>query len=75
MTIYGCYNKPRPIAGSPVIAQDGYKGAWDPRYASITRSRNWITVPYAMSTECQYTKQHAADPHCSGCVHRARKTP
>ena len=73
MSLYGCHNKPRPVTDAPVIAQDGYHEGWTPQYCTLRRMPNWITVPYVMSTECQYTKQHAADPHCAGCGHRAKE--
>lgn len=70
MTLYGCHNKPRPVTGAPIVVRDGY-------YASTLYLNDVIActtnVPYVMSTDCQYTKQHAADPHCSGCVHRSKE--
>jgi hypothetical protein len=73
MSLYGCNNKPRPVAGAPLQVQDGYFGTYDPAHAATVRLARWIIAPYAMSTECQYTKQHASDPQCSGCVHRMKE--
>jgi hypothetical protein len=73
MSLYGCFNKSRPAAGAPLQVQDGYFGASDPAHAATARLARWIVIPYAMSTECQYTRQHASDPQCAGCVHRAKE--
>jgi hypothetical protein len=70
MSVYGCFDKPRPVAGAPLFVQDGYFGTFDPAQTAAARLARWIVIPYVMSTECQYTKQHASDPQCSGCKHR-----
>lgn len=72
MSVYGCSNKPRPEYGAPILVQEGWHqlpGAGEDGTIGILA--RMVEVPYVMSTDCQYTKQHAADPHCSGCVHRA----
>jgi len=73
MSIYGCHNKPRPVIGAPINVQDGYHvGIFDYEDGTSDRIDRIVQVPYGMSTPCQYTKLHVADPQCSGCVHRAR---
>lgn len=67
MSTYGCWNKPRPTAKAPLPVQDGWRDLSNGR----SRYPNMVTTPFAMTTECQYTRQHASDPQCSGCVHRA----
>jgi hypothetical protein len=68
MSMYGCHNKPRPIANAPLIVQDGYHpGPPDTRIALM------VEAPFRMNTDCQYTKTHASDPQCSGCVHRHKE--
>lgn len=73
MSIYGCHNKPRPNAGTAVLAQDGWVyGLFDYEAGHTDRIARIVQTPYAMSTDCQYTRTHATDPLCSGCVHRAK---
>jgi hypothetical protein len=66
MSQYGCWNKARPTALAPVVVQDGYRN--NGKYTIA----NYVAAPFVMSTGCQYTKTHATDPECSGCVHRAK---
>jgi hypothetical protein len=73
MSIYGCWNKPRPTADSSHIAQFGWFGKKDGPL-NTEKHPVYIEVKSAFgSTDCQYTIQHATDPHCSGCVHRAKE--
>jgi len=73
MSIYGCHNKPRPTEGALIDVQDGHHTRiFDYADGTADRIDRIVQVPYAMSTACQYTNHHAADPLCSGCVHRAK---
>jgi hypothetical protein len=72
MSAYGCHGKPRPSAQSQHLAQSGYSDGWRPEFAAVSRTPIWVKVPHVMTTDCQYTKMHASDPECSGCVHRAK---
>jgi hypothetical protein len=72
MSNYGCHNKPRPGAKTFHLAQSGYRNGWSPEHAAVAREAFWVRVPHVMSTDCQYTKTHASDPGCSGCVHRSK---
>lgn len=71
MSIYGCHNKPRPQPHHSYVAQVGWMdqrdGFNEPCPAPIYQD-----IYFMMSTPCQYTKQHASDPECSGCVHRTK---
>jgi hypothetical protein len=74
MSIYGCHNKPRPVANSTYLAQLGYAEPIDEGWGTFSRAAEYVEVESAFdTTDCQYTKQHAADPHCSGCVHRTKE--
>jgi len=71
MSKYGCHNKPRPTAGAPLNVQDGYvTGVFEYESGASDRIDRIVQVPFAMTSDCQYTRQHAADPECSGCVER-----
>jgi len=71
LSIYGCHNKPRPVAGAAILVQDGYvSGMFEYESGNTDRIDRMVTTSYVMSTPCQYTKQHASDPECSGCAHR-----
>jgi hypothetical protein len=76
MSLYGCQNKPRPEYGAPLLVQQGWNQmsghADDGTIGLLTRM---VEIPYVMSTDCQYTKQHASDPQCMGCIHQAKETP
>lgn len=60
---HGCHN--RPPLGRPLVVFDGYRFPAQ-RLEPITRE-----VPFAMSTDCQYSKSTPADPRCAGCVNHA----
>lgn len=67
--LYGCHDRPRPVAGSVThFAQNGYD------YTELTESgamhRHAVVVPMrqVMSTECQYDKQQS-DRSCTNCKH------
>lgn len=68
MSQYGCWNKPRPVIGKPIIVQNGWM-----QFADGVRLPETTTTPYVMSEPCQYTQQHASDPRCSGCVHKNKE--
>jgi hypothetical protein len=71
MSLYGCRNKPRPTAGAGIRVQDGWVyGIFDYEAGHTDRIARIVEAPYAMSTECQYTKTHAGDAQCTGCAHR-----
>jgi hypothetical protein len=68
MSIYGCFNKPRPTKHSTYKAQSGWK-VWQG-----TRKPMYVDIKSAFgTTECQYTQQHVSDPQCLGCAHRAKE--
>jgi hypothetical protein len=71
---YGCNNGKRPLANAPILVQDGYFGTYDPKYAAVTRTPKWVTIPFVMSTECQYDAS-ATDPACKGCAHAPHLRP
>jgi hypothetical protein len=74
MSIYGCHNKPRPVEGAPYMAQSEWSRSFRDKVGQPYRVPIYIDIKSAFdTTDCQYTKQHAADPHCSGCVHRAKE--
>lgn len=73
MSPYGCHNKPRPVADAPLIVQDGYHQFRNQQNVPVKVPR-YVEAPYVMTTDCQYTRQHGSDPHCSGCMHRAGET-
>ena len=68
MSIYGCHNKQRPMIGTYLDVQDG-NHSQDPEY----RIARMVNVPYVMTEECQYTKTHAADKLCAGCIHHNKE--
>jgi hypothetical protein len=70
MSQYGCHNKPRPTAGARLAVQDG----WHDLSNGLSRYPNMVTTPFVMSADCQYTQQHARDPQCVGCAHRAKES-
>jgi hypothetical protein len=70
MSPYGCWNKPRPVAGKPILVQDAYYSMPPVPDGQTCLSLRYVTVPFAMSTDCQYTQQHRTDPHCAGCTHQ-----
>lgn len=72
LTTYGCHNKPRPSAKRTYLAQAGYENPVPMGWDTYSREPVYVEINGAFgSTDCQYTQQHANDPHCSGCVHRA----
>jgi hypothetical protein len=65
---YSCHGKPRPATHSTYKAQAGWK-LWQ-----NTRKPFYVDIKSAFgTTECQYTKDHAGDPQCSGCVHQFKE--
>ncbi len=69
MQLNGCHNKPRPVAGKPLQVQDGWHaGIFDYEDGTGDRIPRMVTVPFVLSSECQYTKT-TPDPRCAGCVH------
>lgn len=65
--IYGCHNKPRPIAGGIThVAQSGWTDSRLDFRGNICRQPVYIDIKHTMSTECRYDKQ-ANDPRCAGC--------
>ena len=75
MSNYGCFNKPRPTADSSYIAQFGWAHVRGPGAAARKEPIHTVVNAAFGTTDCQYTLSHAADPECSGCVHRAKVTP
>jgi hypothetical protein len=76
MSLYGCNNKPRPTARSSYVAQIGWKTSPRDSLGPVTRTPICGRIKSAFgTTECQYTLTHAADPECSGCVHRSKVPP
>jgi hypothetical protein len=74
MTLYGCHNKPRPTAESSYIAQSSWSETFRDGMGNPSRVPFYVDVQSAFgTTDCQYTRTHAGDPQCSGCVHRARE--
>lgn len=70
MPIYGCHNKPRPVIGSRLVVQDGYG------YGAMfnnDRIARMVEIPFVMSEACQYTKMHATDKLCAGCIHQHKE--
>jgi len=63
----GCFDKPRPVAGARLQVQDG----WHESHLSNTRYPRMVTVPFVLSTDCQYTLT-TPDPRCAGCVHERK---
>lgn len=69
MSIYGCKNKPRPTAATTYVAQV----AWAPTYQVGGPGRDPVLVDVKAAfgtTDCQYTKTHATDKLCAGCIHQ-----
>lgn len=67
--INGCNNRPRPVANKPLQVQDGYVlGMFTYEAGHTDRIDRMVTVPYVMSTDCQYGAS-ATDPGCAGCTH------
>lgn len=65
--MYGCHNKPRPTTGTPIKVQDGYHaGMFSYESGASDRLPRMVSVPYVMSTTCQYDKS-ATDTSCKGC--------
>lgn len=68
MSIYGCHDEPRPIAGAPLLVQDGYiYGLFDHEAGHADRIARMIEVPYVMTVPCQYTQHNPSDKECDGC--------
>lgn len=63
--MYGCHNKPRPVKGASVRAMDGYRVSYTAAKTG-TMVICWKSIPFTMSTECQYDKS-ATDTSCKGC--------
>lgn len=73
MSIYGCHNKPRPTVDSGYVAQVAWSETFRDGFGAPCRTPVYVDIKSAFgTTDCQYTQQHAADPECSGCVHRAK---
>lgn len=64
MKMHGCHN--RPPLGKPLVAFVGYRFP-EQRLEPQTRE-----IPFAMSTDCQYSKQTKNDPRCAGCTNKAQ---
>lgn len=68
MSVYGCFNRPRPVPNGTYKAQAGWKvwqGNRKPVYVDI-RS------PFDLA-ECAYDKR-ASDHECIGCKHSKAKS-
>jgi hypothetical protein len=73
MTKYACHNKPRPTPASTYVAQSGWGEVFRDGFGNPCRVPTYVDVKSAFgTTDCQYTKTHATDPECSGCVHRTK---
>lgn len=73
---YGCLNAPRPAAGAAThLAQAGWSDTFRDGFGAPHRTPVMVEIHHVMTTECQYTKQHAADPGCAGCQHQSNKEP
>jgi hypothetical protein len=70
---YGCHNKPRPTPESSYVAQVAWSETFRNGFDEPQRVPVYVDVKSAFgTTACQYTLTHAADPECSGCVHRSK---
>lgn len=73
MSLYGCHNKPRPTSRSSYVAQISWKTSPRDSLGLVMRTPIYGRIKSAFgTTACQYTQTHAADPECSGCVHRSK---
>lgn len=64
----GCNNQPRPVAGAPMLVQDGYEPAVNEGWGWFSRTPRYRQIPHVMSTDCRYDAS-ATDPGCAGCRH------
>jgi hypothetical protein len=69
MPIYGCFDKPRPSHQGKLVVQSGY--AWSP--ATGGRQDHMELIQFVMTEDCQYTKTHATDKYCAGCIHQHKE--
>lgn len=69
----GCHNRPRPVAGTPLLVQDGWIEIPLAAGLGATRVPNMVTVPFVMNPGCQYTLR-TPDPRCTGCDHEFKPT-
>ncbi|MGZ3676612.1 MAG: hypothetical protein ACXVCO_20095 [Ktedonobacterales bacterium] len=68
MSIYSCHNKSRPTKHGTYKAQSGWK-IWQ-----HTRKPIYVDIKTVFDlSRCDYTQQHASDPECLGCAHRAKE--
>lgn len=79
---YGCYNKPRPVKGTPLPVQNGWNsvlvnssvdiygpiGVTKPHAGQLIRVPHMETVPFVMEEPCMYDRSDA-DAFCKGCKH------
>lgn len=73
MSQYGCHNKPRPDPSGTYVAQAAWSKTFRDGFGNPHRTPLYVDVKSAFgTTDCQYTKTHASDPQCSGCVHRTK---
>lgn len=72
----GCWNLPRPTANMPLDVQSGWTDenvmVDNGQREEATRLPYMVKVPFAMTTECQYTKT-TADVACNGCEWQVTK--
>lgn len=70
MTPNACHNRPPFRTSHPM--QDGWY------MDGVTRTPSMITVPFRMTTDCQYSRDPMGlgqnDPRCEGCRWRAKPT-
>jgi hypothetical protein len=73
MSAYGCHNKLRPTSDSAYVAQSSWSETIRDGFGNPCRVPVYVDVKSAFDAkDCQYTRMHASDPECSGCVHRAK---
>lgn len=71
MPTYGCHNKPRPHPKASYVAQVAWGPVYQDGFGEPCRHPVWANVKTKFdASECQYTKTHAADKLCAGCVHQ-----
>ena len=63
----GCHN--RPPFKETMLVQSGY---YDDSWFTGERTARWITSPFRMARECQFTRTELGkiDPGCNGCKHK-----
>jgi hypothetical protein len=73
MSIYTCFNKPRPTPASTYVAQSGWSDTFRDGHGAPWRVPLYVDIGSAFdAAACQYSKQHGNDPECMGCVHRVK---